>query len=307
MNRLPEGKLRSGSRQWLCLILILFLFCLSPQLRNSQVVLNNLWQAHRDVLVFDERAARNVTHAVKASTLIVGTIANRSTTIADTIAIANTTFANTIAIANNTHLEQHSCPGPLTGRLLVLERILKLLDTLDCPHFLHAGTFLNFVRDCEGRDRDLDVAVPFPWMKEHHKRFFSALRKAGFSIDHEFGNLNDAFGYEIHLDNKGMKGLREGEPRLRFDIFTVVEHPNQYYWSMWHKGNVHRCVVQRSGLQTFQWGNLTVRAPVPFEQALQSFYGPDWRLPPKQEWHWFRSAVTIGSCDKQPWSVHRSP
>ena len=47
-------------------------------------------------------------------------------------------------------MPQHFCPAAVDShKFKVLTKFIHALDSIDCPYNIHAGTLLNFVRDCE--------------------------------------------------------------------------------------------------------------------------------------------------------------
>lgn len=204
-----------------------------------------------------------------------------------------------VKAADSTPIESHSCPvtAEESTKMQFLRNVTNILNELDCPYHIHAGTLLNFVRDCQSNDFDIDIAIPLVWIQENNNRITKAMQSNGYTKDRQnFGKISEPFGFEVAFWDKKRSGSR-------VDFFTTVETPTAYYWALRYKGNPHRCTVKRTAVQDFQWGDITLRAPVPFDMALQSMYGTEWRKPYPGKWHWFHSAVKIGSCEDKPWNA----
>eukprot|EP00550_Attheya_septentrionalis_P008835 CAMPEP_0198297418 /NCGR_PEP_ID=MMETSP1449-20131203/36802_1 /TAXON_ID=420275 /ORGANISM="Attheya septentrionalis, Strain CCMP2084" /LENGTH=293 /DNA_ID=CAMNT_0043998337 /DNA_START=51 /DNA_END=932 /DNA_ORIENTATION=- len=184
-----------------------------------------------------------------------------------------------------------SCPAPLdstTPHWRNFEDTVTAMKQANVPYQLHAGTLLNFVRDCH-LFGDLDFAIPFIWCQENGNEdvLIDAMLAKQFKLKHKFGKV-DEFAYEISF-------IRDD---ITVDIFTMVETETSYDWGFWAKpSGAHRCTVQRTAVrEDFQWGNVTnLRMPVPFDSALTSLYGREWRTP-VDNWKW-RDIFRIGSCD----------
>jgi hypothetical protein len=186
----------------------------------------------------------------------------------------------------------YSCPSSKKkSEREEFQTLVAILDGLDCPFFLHAGLLLNFARDCEFHDVDIDFAIPQDWMTANRQRLSATMKAHGYNLIMEFGQVG-TFGYEMAWKKNGRKT----------DMFTVEDHSGAYHSALYlTKGEnqfMHRCITNNVGIQEFQWGNTTIRAPYPFDMALRSMYGVDWRKPYPGTWHWFHSATTVGSCNK---------
>jgi hypothetical protein len=44
------------------------------------------------------------------------------------------------------------------------------------------------------------------------------------------------------------------------------------------------------------WGDLQMRVLVPYDTALTSWYGKNWKQPFVGKWRWFEDAFEVGSC-----------
>lgn len=170
---------------------------------------------------------------------------------------------------------------------------IAALEEVQAPYQLHAGTLLNFIRDCDLRS-DLDFALPGSWQAEHEDSLVFAMATRGFVWEREFGNLDD-FAYEQSF-------LRDG---IRVDIFGIDNNNKDgthFDWGIWSGvTGVHRCSVPRTSISKpgqYSWGPVNnIRIPIPFDGALQSLYGMEWRLPYPGKWHYLKSAIEIGSCN----------
>jgi len=180
----------------------------------------------------------------------------------------------------------HHCPSPVpNNRFATLSDFVKVMDDLECPYHLHAGTVLNFVRDCEILDNDIDAVIPLLWWRAHEEALDAALLKAGFELHKKFGNIEKP-GYE----NSWLKR------NFKVDLFSIVEDTDHYTYNLWRKNKRYECFPDRDRIEYGLYGDLLVRVPFPFDPYLKSFYGTDWRLPFPGKWHWFIHSIEIGSC-----------
>jgi len=186
------------------------------------------------------------------------------------------------------HCPKKALAGKSGRKFNILVAFVRVLDSVSCPYNLHGGTLLNFVRDCEMKDSDIDVAIPLEWRQRHEERLHKALVSGGFRKLRAFGTLWH-FGYEVpYILNQ-----------TKIDTFSFVDEKQQYVTGLWKDGNVYPCAARRIGVGTEQWGELSVRVPIPYETALESWYGQNWMIPHKgSPWRWFEDAFEIGSCRK---------
>ena len=191
-------------------------------------------------------------------------------------------------------IPNHSCPVPkqhITKHNLMKE-VIHILEDIGAPYNLHAGTLLGFVRDCEITGKVLDFAIPIEWAREDDNDFKlqQAMVAAGFH--HAWGKplgTLEAYGYEYAWEKK--------EKDIRVDMFMVKTEKDRYRSGLWRKKKVYKCSVWLDDVATFQWGDVQVRAPVPFEKALTSSYGKDWQKPFPRKWRWFEDAFEVGQCE----------
>jgi hypothetical protein len=221
--------------------------------------------------------------------LVSNSYVNMLAYVPESQSVPKTTDAPVILQREPAPVYTYACPEPEGGpgqKMVVFAKAIHTLSQLNCPYNIHAGTLLNFARDCELNDSDIDLVIPLVWMQSNEKALKAAMEAIGFRQWRTFGNKAE-FGYETAYMYNGTK----------VDMFTTAESANSYEWALWLGGKPHRCTVNRTAVQEFQWGNITLRAPVPFDMALRSFYGKAWRKPFPGKWHWFESAVTVGSCE----------
>ena len=77
-----------------------------------------------------------------------------------------------------------------------------------------------------------------------------------------------------------------------------VDENNIFLWSLWINNKLYPCSVHYVGVKEFLWGNITVRAPIPFDSVLKSYYGNKWKESFHGTWQWDQHPFTIGSCTK---------
>ena len=188
----------------------------------------------------------------------------------------------------------------------VLVDVIHVLDSIQCPYNLDSGTMLNFVRDCNTLDSDIDIAIPAKWRRsnDNEQLLNNTMRAAGFTSYYRytkafahgfdsFGTLGE-FGYEVAWKKNDVK----------VDTFTAVYEKQHYITGLWgyhgpHFGQVFRCYYRRVDVGTAMWGDIEVRVPIPYDDFLVSNYGPNWKTP-TESWVWDEDTFRIGSC-KRSW------
>lgn len=108
---------------------------------------------------------------------------------------------------------------------LVMREVIQLMDAMDIPFMLAAGTLLNWVRQCSlgYKPDDFDIAVMLedlptaPLLSEFRARGFTAARVFGRSM---------SYGHELTVVKKG----------IQVDIFTNVERERDIMHTAW-EGN----------------------------------------------------------------------
>tara|TARA_B110001450_G_scaffold129971_1_gene122224 strand:+ start:28116 stop:30521 length:2406 start_codon:yes stop_codon:yes gene_type:complete len=186
-------------------------------------------------------------------------------------------------------MPKHSCPASNTVKYKLLTKLVHVLDAANCPYNIHGGTLLGFVRDCELKDSDIDIAIPIEWRRQNEDILTKSLDDNGFKkfYQNAFGTL-DKFGYETAYKKYGIK----------VDLFSYIDEPNHYITGLWKGSKVYRCPAKRKTIGTAMWGDVQVRVPIPYDTVLSSWYGANWKKPFKRNWRWFEDAFEVGSCIK---------
>ena len=112
--------------------------------------------------------------------------------------------------------------------------------------------------------------------------------------------------YKNPFGTKGQFGYEEAwvKNAVRVDLFSTVEKVTYIAWTLWVKKWFGRwgpkleypCVANRTSVENFSWGNVTIRAPVPFDLVLTGQYGDGWREPFPGQWVWNKHPFTVGAC-----------
>lgn len=195
----------------------------------------------------------------------------------------------------------HSCPVPNYSDPNVSQEItntffeiVQLLNDVKCPYFITAGSLLGFVRECRLWS-DLDFAIPLGWWNSSENR--NALEQAMVQSGYQ-----SRWGALPHFGTPGKFGFeqawKKGEVGIDFFSVVNVDENNIFLWSLWINNKLYPCSVQYVGVKEFLWGNITVRAPIPFDSVLRSYYGNKWRESFLGTWQWDQHPFTIGSCTK---------
>ena len=165
---------------------------------------------------------------------------------------------------------------------------MQIFNNLDAPYTLHGGTLLNYARDCDILDSDLDFTITDTWMLSHHDVFLDAMRAHGFSIHETFGKVGNS-GYEL--------AFKKGNS-IKIDVFTVEEKPHHFVSVTWVRGYPHRCYTKREKYEKREWGGIPVRVPVPVDKALISHYGIHYDKPYPGKYLWDKTIFEFGWCKK---------
>ena len=144
------------------------------------------------------------------------------------------------------------------------------------------------MRNCEFKDYDIDVALSLKWWRANNDLLEIAMRNAGFKPEYSFGAFGtiNKLGYKMAWNKRGVK----------VDLFSRIDEPHHYVWSLWKSGKYCNCTASREEYSAALWGDILVHIPQPFEITLVSFYRKDWKLPFPRKWRWFEDAFEIGSC-----------
>jgi len=165
----------------------------------------------------------------------------------------------------------------------------KWLDFSKCSGTLLG--FVRFVRDCKLKP-DIDFVIPHEWWRDsqNQKALGKTLVSAGLRAT--WGKQHLSFG------EMGKVGCEEAwqKNQVKVDLFSIVEKPDYEVWSLWVNNQQHPCVLNRTGVRDVSWGNLTLRAPTPYNDVLTSLDGPNWRKPFPGQWIWNQHPFSIGNC-----------
>ena len=183
-----------------------------------------------------------------------------------------------------------SSPGATNNTMTtVLGEMISIFNKVGAPYYIHAGTLLGFVRDCKLKS-DIDFALPLKWwtVPDNRKALMETMNKTGY-----------AYYYDKPFGSEGFLGYEEAWSKygVKIDIFSTIEHDDYMAWALWVNGLEYPCFVNRTSVEEFNWGNLTIRVPVPFDSALTSLYGKHWRDPFPGEWVWDKHPFSVGGCD----------
>ena len=157
--------------------------------------------------------------------------------------------------------------------------VVGVLDSMQVDYFLDYGTLLGFVRECRNFDKDFDFSISIEWLRsdDNLAQLKEAFEASGFEIVPE-GKKHEIVNERMTIDGNFMFQL--SKDRHHMDFFFTTRSPGQvengvYYWGF------NSCPRQLSGIETFQWNDLNVRIPVPYDDFLRASYGDDYMRPQK--------------------------
>ena len=114
---------------------------------------------------------------------------------------------------------------------------------------------LDYYRNCDIQDDDVDVAVSASWLTDNHEKLKQAFKTAGFYQHAHFGHPGE-FGYEFAVMRSGFK----------VDVFSVIEYETNATAALWVSGVVYPCPIKRLYYQIVDWAGVPTRVAAPMEQ-----------------------------------------
>lgn len=147
--------------------------------------------------------------------------------------------------------------------------IVTILNQMNAPYNLHGGSLLSWYRDCSLGASDIDFTIDLKWFAKHNAKLKNELLNQGWKQKHVFGTFGKA-GYEEAWVKHGIK----------VDLFSQTLLNGKYTNGLTVHGITYPCVIEKNGTEVTQWGNLSMKVPIPIEGALKSLYN-DWKTPVK--------------------------
>jgi hypothetical protein len=166
-----------------------------------------------------------------------------------------------------------------------MQSMIKLFNSLSAPYLLSEGSLLHLYRNCSVGNSDLDFSLEHSWWMENKEKLDNDLANAGFNRTAVFGNI-DMFGYEEAWEKNDIK----------VDIFSSIMEENTHKIGFWVQGKLYTCSIPLQMVGLYNWrGSVTVRIPLPVEDAVIAMYGRNYEHP-VEGWQWDLYPFLTGYC-----------
>ena len=161
----------------------------------------------------------------------------------------------------------------------VFTKVIGVLDILEVDYFLDYGTLLGFVRECRNFDKDFDISVSIEWLKRDNNA--ARLKKAYELLGFEFFEPDRTGITNRRMTMDGITLFRMGLDYWHVDLFfTYMGEEGVAENGVFYRG-YNSCPRPLSGIETFQWNELQVKIPVPYDDFLRASFGDDYMIPQK--------------------------
>lgn len=163
----------------------------------------------------------------------------------------------------------------------LLHLAARVLNGLEIPFWLSSGTCLGWFRQCNiiPYSKDVDLGI---WIKDYRHDITQAFQKAGLSLKHKFGKIEDS----LELSFQGLD--------VKLDIFFFYED-GDIVWNggtQAKSGKKFKYIFPRFSLCWTELLELKVRVPCETLDYVTANYGPDWNVPVKT-WDWKSSPPNV--------------
>ncbi|KAK3527150.1 hypothetical protein QTP86_014575, partial [Hemibagrus guttatus] len=163
----------------------------------------------------------------------------------------------------------------------LLHLAARVLSGLQVPFWLSSGTCLGWFRQCNiiSYSKDVDLGI---WIKDYRHDITQAFQKAGLSLKHKFGKIEDS----LELSFQGLD--------VKLDIFFFYED-GDIVWNggtQAKSGKKFKYVFPRFSLCWTELLELKVQVPCETLDYVTANYGPDWNVPVKT-WDWKSSPPNV--------------
>lgn len=163
----------------------------------------------------------------------------------------------------------------------LLHLAARTLAQLDIPFWLSSGTCLGWFRQCSviSYSRDVDIGV---FIVDFKPDIVSAFRKAGLSLKHKFGKVEDSLELSFLSDD------------VKLDIFFFYKDGD----IMWNggtqakSGRKFKYIFPGFSLCWAELLELKVRVPCETLDYVTANYGPTWSVPVRS-WDWKSSPSNV--------------
>ena len=173
-----------------------------------------------------------------------------------------------------------------------MKDVIAVFASLSAPYLIADGSLLYLYRNCSVGVSDLDFSLEHNWWKKNKDDLDERLIKAGFFKIQNFGYLF-GLGYEEAWT----------KDEVKVDIFSSVMRGSFCVIGFWVDGTLYPCSMKMEKVGVAIWRNeISVRVPMPIDEALLSIYGKNFMFPIKH-WNWKLYPFLTGYCsyEQQDW------
>lgn len=167
------------------------------------------------------------------------------------------------------------------------ESFIEVLNSLEAPWSLYAGSLLYWYRDCTIPHDDIDVQLDLNWMSKNVERLESKLNKAGFFAKFFFGKRHH-IGYEVAYFKDG----------VRFDIFSVYRTKDKLdITGLTIGATTYPCTLRKKYIEKHTWNGIMINVPAPVESVISQTYNINWNIK-TNNYSWSLSPFIDGFCNR---------
>ncbi|KAM9307062.1 ribitol-5-phosphate transferase FKTN isoform 2-T2 [Pholidichthys leucotaenia] len=162
----------------------------------------------------------------------------------------------------------------------LLHLAARTLTQLGVPFWLSSGTCLGWFRQCNiiSYSRDVDIGI---FIKDYRPDIIAAFRKAGLSLKHKFGKVEDSLELSFLSDD------------IKLDIFFFYEDADVWNGGTQAKsGRKFKYIFPRFSLCWAEFLELKVRVPCETLDYVMANYGTTWNIP-VTSWDWKTSPSNV--------------
>ncbi|CAB9524984.1 regulation of protein glycosylation [Seminavis robusta] len=190
------------------------------------------------------------------------------------------------------------------------ESTVKLLDKLGVDYWLSAGTLLGFVRNCSHIHYDLDFAIDLRWLQQRQLQEMLLVETFMQTNPGQFRHNKFFKGVDGTTLSEGAERnfVFENNGNIKVDFFHSLRTQNFFRNGYNTERGLFSCPRPMQYVQSFQWRNLKVPVPMPYQDVLKATYGVDYMTPQKRRKrkdHFLWKATDGGCLIVRPGRAHR--
>ena len=147
----------------------------------------------------------------------------------------------------------------------MFQAMLSIFTDLNVPYMLADKSLVHMWLNCSVGNQALSFQIYLPWWRNNRYFLKHGMKKRGFDLKRVFGKLTQSFGYQEVWRYHGK----------RVNLFSNIYEEDYNRVGLWVGKDCYPCYMKVIGIARYEWlGGVSVLAPFPLEEALQSAYGP---------------------------------